>query len=152
MFALGHIEKKQLKGGIRYYVRYRDPAGIRKTHGGFRLKMDAEASLRKIEAELASGNYGKRGDCSFECFSETWLRKHATLKKPSTQDDYTGVVRHHLIPYFSRMMLNSVTPAHVQEYVTTKQEAGAHPRTINKTIMVLKLMLKHAVIWGYIKG
>jgi integrase len=39
----------------------------------------------------------------------------------------------------------------VQEYVTEKSTSWLSPRTVNKTITVLKLIFKHAVVWGFLK-
>jgi site-specific recombinase XerD len=71
--------------------------------------------------------------------------------KPSTKDDYTGVVRKHLKPFFSDSPLASIDPKMVQDYVSYQTQRGPSPRTINKTVTILKLMLKHAFIWGYLK-
>lgn len=47
------------------------------------------------------------------------------------------------------MRMRQIDTADVQGYSQEKLDSDMHPRTYNKTIMVLKLMFKCAVEWGY---
>ena len=92
-------------GKPRYQADVKVDGGVRSL-GTFKLKKDAEARLKRAEAEYASGMFG-REELTFAEFGKKWIRDHAELKKPSTRDDYRGVVVHHLIPYFGRSKLVS---------------------------------------------
>jgi integrase len=149
---VGNVKTKYAKDGSPlYYAHYKTPGGRWKWEAGGRLKKNADALLRRREREIAEGTYGLEV-ISFEEFSRKWLKDYAGIKvKPQTHNDYEGVIRKHLNPFFGESLLRDITPARVQEYVTDKAESGLSPRTINKTLTVLKMMLKHAVIWGYLK-
>ena len=140
-------------GSRRYYVRskIRD---VRRSHGSCRTLREAQTLKGEILKSIADGSYSKPTPrtATFSEFADQWLRDYAGVKvKPSTKDDYTGVVRKHLKPYFKDTPLASIDAKMVQDYVSEKMQKGLSPRTINKTVTILKLMLKHAVIWGYLK-
>lgn len=140
-------------GSKRYYVRSK-VGDTRRSHGSCRTLREAQILKGEVLKSIADGSYFKTPPrvATFNEFADQWLRDYAGVKvKPSTKDDYTGVVRKHLKPFFGDTPLASIDPKMVQDYVSHKTERGLSPRTINKTVTVLKLMLKHAVIWGYLK-
>ena len=150
--------RESKKGKKRYYIRSKarkdsDSPEVRKSHGGYGTLREALAKKREVEQSLADGSYWEapKKEMSFSDFSAQWLRDYASLKKGSTEDDYTGVVNKHLNPYFGKKLLSQITPADVQNFVTTEINDGYSPRNINKGITVLKLMLKHAEMWGLLK-
>jgi integrase len=149
---MGSIIKREGGNGPRYYIIFKDPAGKKTWRAAGTRKHDAEVLLRRTESEIAAGTYGKQGDISFSDFSDKWLSEYAAIKvKPRTYKDYEQVVRIHLRPFFGKQLLGNITPAHTQAYVSYKTKTNLSPRTINKTITVLKSMFKHARIWGYIR-
>ena len=143
--------KTATDGKPRYHIRYKAPDGKWKSEAGGKYKKNAQALLSRREAELANGEYGKGDDISFAAFSSMWLEDFASTKKQSTYDDYDSIIRTHLRPYFKTVLLKDITPGQCQRFVTSMRNAGKAPRTINKSIMVMKLMLKHAIIWEYLK-
>lgn len=149
---MGHIIKRVWKEGKppRYYIRYKTPEGKWKQEAGGTRRKDAEALLRRRESEVADGSHGQQDDITFTEFSWKWLEDFASLKKPPTTSDYTGIVKKHLRPYFGKKLLKDIRPTDVQAYVSLKLKKGLAPRTINKTLTLLRLMFKHAIIWGYL--
>jgi len=141
---MGYIRKR----GNRYQVLAKDK-GRQVCCGTYRRKHEADTRLRIIEKQFAEGRLGIIHEISFSDFSAEWLEKHAKLKKPSTCADYQGVISKHLIPYFRNTAIQDITTSHIQGYVTYKLK-NTHPRTINKTLMVLGLMFRHAEQWGYV--
>jgi len=148
---LGSITRREGKKGPRYYIVFKDPAGKIIWRAAGPRKHDAEVLLRRIESEIAAGTYGKQVDISFSDFCNKWLSDYAEIKvKPRTYEDYEQIIRNHLKPFFGKQLLGNITPAQVQTYVSNKARSNLAPRTVNKTVTVLKLILKHAQIWGYI--
>lgn len=140
-------------GSKRYYVRSK-VHDVRRSHGACRTLREAQTLKGEILKSIADGTYFEAPPrtATFSEFADQWLRDYAEVKvKPSTKDDYTGVVRKHLKPYFKDTPLASIDAKMVQDYVSEKMQKGLAPRTVNKTVTVLKLMFKHAVIWGYLK-
>lgn len=150
---MGSVQHKYAKDSSKlYYAVYKTPDGKWRWERGGKLKKNAEALLRRREREIAEGTYGIE-KMTFKEFSDKWLSDYASLKvKPQTRDDYEAVVRRHLKPFFGEASLKSITPVMVQEYVANMTDSGLSPRTINKTITILKLMFKHAEIWGYLRN
>lgn len=135
-----------------YYVVFKDPTGKRTQKAAGTRRKDAEALKNRITATLADGKYGQQEEITFAAFADRWLTKYASVKvKPSTLKDYEGVVHTHLVPFFGKSLLSRITPAQVQDYVGNKVEKEMAPRTINKTVTVLKMMFKHAMRWEYLK-
>ncbi len=148
---MGSIQKKDLKCGVRYYIVFKIPSGQWRWEGGFRLKKDAEKRLQARESEIAAGIYGKLEEITFQDFAKLWLEDYASLNvRARTLDDYSQVVRVHLLPFFGTMPLSSITPGKVQEYLAGKIRSGLSPRTVEKTLTVLKMMFKQGEICGYL--
>lgn len=144
------IRAKETKSGTRYYV-VAEVGGQRFSHGGFSSKRDATRRQRQIQVELADGRYGKTVEAiTFKAFAERWLEDYRPSIKASTFIAYSYDNQKHLIPYFGRKHLTSITVKDVQGYVTLKLQQGLSPRTVNKNLTVLRLMFKHAIIQGYL--
>lgn len=150
---MGHIVRKAASDGtLRYYARYKLPSGRWRWEGGYKRKRDAEALLARREKEIAEGAYGMRGDIAFSDFADEWLRNYAALKvKPKTLRDYEAITRNHLKPYFGKELLRTIDAGKIQGMVARKKESGLSASTVTKILVVLKEMLKHAQVWGYIR-
>lgn len=53
---MGSVERRVRSGKVRWYARYRDPAGAQKTKT-FNRKVDAERCLVRVEAAKLAGSY-----------------------------------------------------------------------------------------------
>lgn len=154
---MASVEKKVFwnrstgKATVSYYVKTEAGRKHKALPGGFARKHDAEVAMGRMLAEQVAGTFGQESPeaVKFSDFADRWLRDYASLKKGSTQDDYGAVVRRHLNPYFGDMDLRSISPADVQRFVTAERDAGYSPRTVNKAIVVAKMMFRHAVKWGF---
>lgn len=135
-----------------YYVVYKGPDGKNHWKAAGRRRRDADELLRRIRSEIAAGTLGKQKTITFAVFSEKWLEDYAEVKcRERTIVDYKQVIKNHLVPFFGKYLLENITPAQVQDYVSLKSRSGLSPRTVNKTITLLKTMFKHAARWEYIK-
>jgi integrase len=118
-----------------------------------RNKKDAERRLVDVLSRLHDGTYQPAKPITFDEFSGQWLRNYAEgAVKPSTLRRYRGFITHYLNPAFGSLPLTAITPETVQQYMSrAPQEHGAAPRTVNHSLVLLKLMLKHAKQWRYLR-
>ena len=113
----------------------------------------AERRLAEVMADLHQGKFSLPKHILFRDFSDQWLKDYAegTLK-PLTLRLYRILVRVHLNPSFGEFPLMSITPQLVQRFLAEclrKKELS--PRTRNYLLFLLKMMLKYARLWGYLK-
>jgi integrase len=159
---MGSVVKRFSKDGDPlYYARYKLPGGKWKWEAGGSKKKNAESILSRREREIAEGTYGQQEDITFADFADKWLKDYAAHKvKEKTLHDYTAIIENHLKPHFGGDLLGEISPGKVQGFVTAKMEQGQDPKkkekklsptTVIKMVVVLKLMFKHAQIWGYIR-
>lgn len=157
----GSIQKK---GNVYYAVIALN--GKRKWFKGGKKK-DAERVLNEKIAELTTGTYKEIPKITFKKFAEYWIKSHAENNvKPSTLAGYNHIINKRLIPDFENYLLNDITPAMLQAYVTKRKgskDARArsdneeHPakllssKTISNEVVVIKKMYKDAHELGYVK-
>ena len=162
---MGSIRKRLYEGQVIYFVDYVAANGqrIRQTVGageeGKRLAKKVLAQ-RDAEAKLGILNLPSRQTMRFDEYAEEWLRRvRARNLAPASVEVYEGMVRHHLLPFFGGMRLGAITRRDIDRYLVEKRESGSRRgkkgsrvplavRTINFSLMVLKLMLKEAVEQG----
>jgi integrase len=155
MATSGHVTSKLGAGGKKlWYARYHCPLTGKwrwEAPEGRNTKKNAEALLQKRQREIEDGVYSRRPDIAFSDFAQTWLEQHGLNLKPTTRDFYKRIIDNHLQPYFQNVVLQRIAPAMCQDYKRVKiQDGKVSITTINRTITVLKKMLKDAVHWGYI--
>ncbi|MCG2794585.1 MAG: site-specific integrase [Actinomycetia bacterium] len=143
---MGFIVKKQRKDGLRYYAVYREPSGKKRWEGSFKLKKDAQAALKRREAEVAAGTYG-REDITFQEFYERWITAKEKSLKASTLVDYKGTFKRHILPHFGRKHLSKIAPLDIQSWVNGLDLA---PASVGRCYRYLRACLKQAETWGLI--
>jgi len=118
-----------------------------------RNKKIAERRLTEVMAQLHSGTFRSVQKITFGDFAQRWLKDHSSSKvKPTTYRSYRGMVKWHLAPVFGSQRLTDITPDQVQAYMAKSlREKPNAPATINKTLVLLKQILKHARQWGYLR-
>lgn len=150
-----HVQKRNLaekdeRPRYRYYVVAK-VGGQRFAHGGFSSVRDAERRKRQIEVELAGGTYGKVvEEITFRKYAQMFLDDHRASIKESTFIAYGYDFKNHLIPYFGKKLLSNIMREDVKSFKALELKQGLSPRTVGKTLTVLRLMFKHATIDGYI--
>ncbi len=146
---MGYIAKKQRKNGLRYYAVYRDPSCRKRWEGGFKLKKDAQKLLKRREAEVAAGTYG-REDITFRDFYVRWMESKAKSLKPSTKASYEHTFRLHIIPYFGGKHLSKIKPLDIQGWVNEMTEKDLASATVGRCYRYLRACLKQAESWDLI--
>jgi len=150
---VAHIRKqswttKDGKTRFRYYVIFRDPASKVRKVGGFKLKKDAEAARKRIEAEVAEGTYG-RETLTFSEFYERWIASKHNLK-PGTLVSYKHTFRLHVLPVFAETPLGEITPIDVQEWIDGLADSSLSPATVARCFRYFRSAMKQAEAWELI--
>ncbi|MBB2941830.1 integrase [Actinoplanes lutulentus] len=127
--------------GLRYRVRYTDPATGRERKKSFpdRAKRAADDYLISVESDKLRGTYidPAAGLILFRDFAETWMRTRRF--DASTRETVEIRVRRHLYPFFGDKQLSSIRPSHIREWDTqitgvigpgTRSVTFAHLRSI----------------------
>jgi len=167
---MSRIRKKVLADGKTRWYPLTTVDGKETPLGGFRTKTNAQAALKKAEAEVASGTYGMKASMTFSELSETWLESVRLDVKPATYSDYAIQVRVHLVPYFGKMKIDAITRADVDGYRSAKasevkrvkrlnEETGKREwvevpystRRTNKALTVLGSIFRYAVEREYLE-
>lgn len=121
-----------------YYTDYSGKS-CRKVKRGFKTKHDAQAWERNFLDQLAGAP-----SMSFASLAELFLQdRKATAKKTSVRI-YTKEIEGHLLPFFSNMPVNAITPAICNKWF--QQLPGELSATYKKHISsTLKAMFRHAI-------
>jgi integrase len=84
---------------------------------------------------------------SFRTYAnEWWLPKLRSDMSPRTKERFADALRCHLLPYFNKFALRSITAADVEAYMRKRtSEEGASPSSVNRELTVLKLIFRRAV-------
>jgi len=163
-----------------WMIDYTDAAGrrIRQTIGpGEDGKRLARKVLAQREAEVRVGVHRVPSSHTptLATFAAEWLdRTRARGLRPKTIEAYEDALDHHVLPVFGAMRLGAITRRDVDAYLVTKTKAlrpwrrgkpkgrdrnaeeapplPFAPRTINKSLVVLKAVLNGAVEHGYLIG
>ncbi len=135
-----------------YYIAYR-VGKKQKWEAVGRNKKVAERRLADVMARLYQGTFALPKKISFTEFSQQWLRDYAEgAVKTLTLRCYRILIRVHLNTTFGELLLSQITPQHVQSFLARcLKEKGLSPKTTNTLLLLLKLMLKHAKRWGYLR-
>lgn len=147
---MGFVRRRVLKSGrVRYYPLV-SMGDSKISLGGFSCKKDAVARLRLAESQIAAGTFGKQKDILFRDFADKWLKEYASVSvKGTTLKEYSKVVRTYLKPQFGTKNVSGITPSMIQSFISS---LDLSPRTINKILAVLKNIMKHAEMWGYVNS
>ncbi len=118
-----------------------------------RNKKDAERRLANILHQLHSGAYRQITAISFDEFADKWLQDYAAGSvKPLTLRRYRSIVSCYLKSAFAGFLLADISTEHVQGFLSRAlRERRVAPRTVNQALAVLKVMLKHAKRWHYLR-
>ncbi len=146
----GFTRRMVLKSGaIRYYpIVLVD--GKQKSLGGFKLKKDAEARLKRAEKDLATGTYG-REELTLQAFYERWIKAKEKSLKASSLRDVKGAFTVHILPVLGSKRLEKLGPLDVQGFVDGLAEKKLAPATIGKVYRYLRSALRQAESWRLIE-
>ena len=87
----------------------------------------------------------------FKTLVNTWLNQKQPMITPSTHASFTLIAENHLIPYFGKRKIGSITETDIQSYISYLHDAGRLDKTggltvktIRDVILVLRLSMEFA--------
>ena len=114
-------------------------------------KKDAEKRLIEVLSSINNGTYSKPSDVTFKEFAYKWLADYARSRiKQRTHTTYESIIRTHLLSSLGNILLTDLTQQHIESTMAILLKMRK-ARTVNKTLKLLKTILKYARRWKYIK-
>lgn len=87
----------------------------------------------------------------FKTLVNEWLNHKKPMITPSTYANFTLIVENHLIPYFGKCKIGSITEADVQSYISylyksgrLDNSGGLTVKSIRDVVLVLRLSMEYA--------
>lgn len=141
------VEKRQLKSGTRYLVRWRDQDRPRSRT--FIKKSDADAFEREILRRqqlgpLAVQQLTDRGPTLDEWTATKWAVEHAATLAPRTRESYAGIYGKHLAPFLGDRPLRELRVSALREWQADRLRAGVGRGALMHARAVLPSILRHA--------
>jgi len=136
----GSVQFKKLKSGIRWYVVLRqDGKQVFVKGSGSQNRREAQARLsRMLGRDIINENI------NFSDFAQEYLESAQLRVKPSTFERYQSIVDLHLSPILGPLKLSRITLPTLECLIDDKIRAGLAPATVNKIIVVAKIIFKRA--------
>jgi integrase len=113
-------------------------------------KTGAERALQKlIDAEVRVVQIGERVDV--QTAGERYLvhLDQVMNRRPTTLQDYTIMLRKHLVPFFAGRSLQRIDTQLVADYLIAKQREGLKSKTVGKQLTFLHGIFRYAMKKGW---
>jgi integrase len=149
----GSIQKRVTSRGIaRYYAvvdeRTEDGKRVRKWHGPFDRKRDAETFLREHLRARQLGDYIAPTDATLAQFvADEWLPSARTSLRESTLASYERNLRLHALPRLGRLPLAAIDAPRLNRLYAELADAGLSPRSVRYVHTILHRVYRDAVKW-----
>ncbi|MBU4173333.1 MAG: site-specific integrase [Actinobacteria bacterium] len=148
---MSYITTKETEAGTRYYVVYNDRYGKRRWKVAGSTELEAQHLKLRIDAGLFPEERTPDRATTFSELCDLWLPRRAARNiRPRTADGYEQVIRCHLDPFFHDQLVSRITLEDCDEFVLWEGRRGTQPPTVNKSLTVLKMILKDALRWKYL--
>lgn len=150
---MASIEKRVRDGDVRWYARFRDPAGEQKVKV-FDRRVDAERFLTTVEASKLTGSYidAKRASITFRAFAEEhWAAHLHTLAADTTRPRKRSVLDTHILPTLGNRPLGTIKPSTVAGALGTWSRTLA-PGTIGQVLRQVRQILDAALADGLVSS
>ena len=151
--ATGHLRKRINKNGsISYQLVVegeRDPLNGKrerkfKTVNG--TKKQAEAELRKMIADLETGNIITTSAMKVSDWMNIWLTNYLPNIEQTTKEGYEEKINLYIKPSLGHLPINAIKNQNIQAWVNNLHKRGLAPKTIRNAYNNLNASLKKAVI------
>lgn len=74
----------------------------------------------------------------FKTLVNTWLNQKKPMITPSTHAGFTLIAENHLIPYFGKRKIGSITETDIQSYISYLYESGRLDNTGGLTVKTIR--------------
>ena len=126
------------------------PDGRRKYFYG-QSREEVRRSLAAAIHALETGTLSDARGLTVGDFLDQWLEEVARPRvRPWTYAGYEVHVRIHLKPVIGSVLLDKLTPMHVQRLLNQKTAEGLKPKSVRYIRGTLRTALSHAVQWGLV--
>jgi integrase len=145
------IEKRLRDSEVRWYARFRDPAGAEKVKV-FTRRVDAERFLTTVEASKLTGSYidAKRASITFGAFAEEhWAAYSHTLAADTTRVRKRSVLDRHILPTMGNRPVGTIKPSTVAAALGTWSRTLA-PGTVGQILRQVRQILDAALADGLV--
>src|ERR671921_1060217 len=148
----GTDARKRKDGRYETRATLNTPAGRRRV--SFYGTTAEEANNKKFQAlaDQAKGIlFSDPGRLTVGEHLQSWLTDTARYQvSEGTYERYERTCRNHLVPFFGRLRLRDLTPAHLRGFKARKIEEGLNPNTVGVMQGVLSTALNQAVDDGLV--
>ncbi len=145
------IERRTASGEPRYSIKYRTGDGTQVKRSIGPSRREAERELNRELAAVDSGQQRTRSSRELlGDYLDRWLEEHGPRIEPGTRAAYEIDVRRRIKPMLGHKRLDRITTQDVRAFVARlaaeKRANGKKlaPKTINNTIVTLRVALGHA--------
>jgi integrase len=148
---MASIEKRTRNGQVRWYARYRDPAGNSRAKS-FARKIDAERFLTKTEAAKLVGGYvdPKQAARTFrDVAGEHWQANAHRLAPDTTRPRKRSSLDNHILPVLGDYPIGGIKPSTMAAAVATWSTTLA-PGTVGQVLRQVRQILDAAVADGIV--
>ncbi|SDY21623.1 Site-specific recombinase XerD [Modestobacter sp. DSM 44400] len=148
---MASIERRTRNGQLRWYARYRDPAGAQLVKV-FSRKVDAERFLTTVEASKLTGSYvdAKRASITFRAFAEEhWATYAHNLAADTTRVVKRSRLERHILPALGTYPVGALRPSAVAAAVATWSQTLA-PGTVGQVLRQVRQVLDAALADGLV--
>ena len=145
-----------IKRGATYSVVLdlgRDDSGrrIRKWHSGYKTKKEAERAQVELLSRLDQGAYVEPSKLTVAAFlREHWLPGLRAQVRPGTWAEHHSKVEVHLAPAIGGVLLQRLTPSHLNAIYANLLERGLSARTVLHVHATIRRALADATRWGMV--
>jgi integrase len=149
-------KKKGKKRDYSYYVIFKDGQGNRLPGRATGCNTKAEA-MKWVTEQVRSGKDGARYTGTFGKYAEkgrwwvweecNYMRREQSRGKtlsPGYAYACRNSLQKHLLPFFANVKLQKITPQLIEQWLDIMKEKNLSPGSINRCLMVLRIMLKEA--------
>jgi len=111
-------------------------------------KKRIEEIREEFKKKVTRSGFTEYKDMFFEDYIEKWVNEQESFLKPTTLSGYKGIVKNHIIPFFSnrKILLVDVKPQHIQEYYNSKAQKGLSPGSVQRHHSLIRKALQNAVM------
>jgi integrase len=148
----GTDARKRKDGRYETRATLNTPTGRRRVSFYGATAEEANNAKFKALADQARGVlFSDPGKLTTGVYLQSWLNDSARYEvSEGTYSRYERTCRNHLVPFFGRITLRELSPAHVRAFKARKIEEGLNPNTVGVMQGVLSTALSQAVDDGLI--
>jgi integrase len=142
---LSSIERRTRNGQLRWYARYRDPAGKQRVKV-FDRRQEAVKFLTTVEGSKLAGAYidPARAKTTVGTIAKQWKAAKINLK-PTTRARYESALDVHVLPRWRDVPLERVEHGEVQAWLADLTASGQSAASVRKCYGVISSILALAV-------